>query len=232
MINEVRNTVLSILSKDNRGYITPFEFNLFAKQAQREIFENYMQQYSNAYLKRIGRAYGEGYTDVPKRIAEGMDIFYTTVSLTYSGNHFTTPANMYLLDKLVYLNTVEVEKVSHKKILNLLNSNLTAPTVSYPSYTYDEIGLIVYPNIITTDISASYLRFPADPKWTYVAMGPGDSDPLFNPSAPDYQDFEVSGDEFTMLVVKILGYCGVSIREQDIVQIAKTQEIQDTQQKQ
>jgi len=230
MINEVRNTVLSILSKDNRGYITPFEFNLFAKQAQREIFENYMQQYSNAYLKRIGRAYGEGYTDVPKRIAEGMDIFYTSSNLTYSGTHFNTPANMYLLDKLVY-NSLEVEKVSHKKILNLLSSNLTAPTTSYPVYTYDENGLIVYPNP-TTAVSAYYLRFPLDPKWTYVAMGAGDSDPLFNPSAPDYQDFEVSGDEFTMLVVKILGYCGVSIREQDIVQIAKTQEIQDTQQKQ
>jgi len=230
MINEVRNTVLSILSKDNRGYITPFEFNLFAKQAQREIFENYMQQYSNAYLKRIGRAYGEGYTDVPKRIAEGMDIFYTSSNLTYSGTHFNTPANMYLLDKLVY-NSLEVEKVSHKKILNLLSSNLTAPTTSYPVYTYDENGLIVYPNP-TTAVSAYYLRFPLDPKWTYVAMGAGDSDPLFNPSATDYQDFEVSGDEFTMLVVKILGYCGVSIREQDIVQIAKTQEIQDTQQKQ
>jgi hypothetical protein len=27
MINEVRNTVLSIISKDNRGYITPFEIH-------------------------------------------------------------------------------------------------------------------------------------------------------------------------------------------------------------
>jgi hypothetical protein len=230
MINEVRNTVLSILSKDNRGYITPFEFNLFAKHAQREIFENYMQQYSNAYLKRIGRAYGEGYTDVPKRIEEGMDIFYTSSNLTYSGTHFNTPADMYLLDKLVY-NSLEVEKVSHKKILNLLSSNLTAPTTSYPVYTYDEAGLIVYPTP-TSAVSASYLRFPLDPKWTYVAMGAGDSDPLFNPSAPDYQDFEVSGDEFTILVVKILGYCGLSIREADVVQVAKTQEMQDTQQKQ
>jgi hypothetical protein len=232
MINEVRNTVLSILSKDNRGYITPFEFNLFAKHAQREIFENYMQQYSNAYLKRIGRAYGEGYTDVPKRIAEGMDIFYTSSNLTYSGTHFNTPADMYLLDKLVYNSSLEVEKVSHKKILNLLSSNLTAPTTSYPVYTYDETGLIVYPSSITSAVSASYLRFPLDPKWTYVAMGAGDSDPLFNPSASDYQDFEVSEDEFTILVVKILGYCGVSIREPEVVQIAKAEEIQDTQQKQ
>ena len=45
MINDVRNTVLSIISKENRGYITPLEFNLFAKQAQLEIFGQYMFNY-------------------------------------------------------------------------------------------------------------------------------------------------------------------------------------------
>jgi len=232
MINEVRNTVLSILSKDNRGYITPFEFNLFAKQAQREIFENYMEEYSRAYVKRIARMHGEGYTDIPKRISESLDIFHTDATLVYSGDHFITPANMYLLDRLTYNNTLEIEKVTHGKILNLLSSNLTAPTVSYPVYTYDEVGVLVYPNSITSNVSASYLRFPADPKWTYVAMGPGDSDPLFNPSAADYQDFEIGSDDFTLLVVKILGYCGVSIREAEVVQVAKAQEMQDSQQKQ
>ena len=39
MINTVRNTGMAILHKDNNGYITPEEFNLFAKQAQLEIFE-------------------------------------------------------------------------------------------------------------------------------------------------------------------------------------------------
>ena len=48
----------------------------------------------------------------------------------------------------------------------------------------------------------------------------------------DYQDFELPMDEFPLLVVKILAYCGISIREQDIVQIAKAQEIQDIQQNQ
>ena len=42
MINNVKNTVSSILSKDNRGYITPEEFNQFAKQAQLDIFREYL----------------------------------------------------------------------------------------------------------------------------------------------------------------------------------------------
>ena len=34
MINQIRNTVLSIISKDNRGYITPEEFNQFVEQCK------------------------------------------------------------------------------------------------------------------------------------------------------------------------------------------------------
>lgn len=232
MINEVRNTVLSILSKDNRGYITPFEFNLYAKQAQLEIFTNYMEQYSDAVLKSIARGYGEGYSAVPKNISESLDIFYTSANLTGSLNVFTVPSDYYFLEKIVYNTTKEIEKVSHRKILNLLNSNLTAPTEFYPVYTFSGSDITVFPNTIISSVSAHYLRMPLDPKWTYVAMGPGDSDPLFNQSAVDYQDFELPMDEFPLLVVKILAYCGISIREQDIVQIAKAQEIQDIQQNQ
>ena len=36
MINSVRNTVLAIINKNNYGYISPSDFNLFAKQAQLE----------------------------------------------------------------------------------------------------------------------------------------------------------------------------------------------------
>jgi len=219
MINEVRNTVLSILSKDNRGYITPFEFNLYAKQAQLEIFTNYMEQYSDAFLKSIARGYGEGYSDVPKNVAESLDIFYTSANLSGTLNVFTAPSDYYFLEKIVYNNT-EVEKVSHRKILNLLSSNLTSPSVSYPVYTFSGSDITVY------------LRLPLDPKWTYVAMAAGDSDPLFNPSAGDYQDFELPMEEFPLLVVKILAYCGVTIRETEVVQIAKAQEMQDIQQNQ
>ena len=76
MINEVRNTVLSILAKDNRGYVTPLEFNLYAKQAQLDIFERYIYLYSNAIIKQNQRMHGEGYSDVPKKLSEVLDTFY------------------------------------------------------------------------------------------------------------------------------------------------------------
>ena len=43
-INNVSQTVLVIINKDNRGYITPEEFNRLAALAQNEIFESYFNK--------------------------------------------------------------------------------------------------------------------------------------------------------------------------------------------
>jgi hypothetical protein len=239
MINDVRNTVLSIISKDNRGFITPFEFNLFAKQAQLEIFGQYVYNYSNAINKQNARMHGEGYTDIPKNMAEVIDTFSVFTSATYNTgtskfnfpvDPLTNVENYFFLDKLVYNNSTEIEKVSHRKILNLVNANLTAPTTSYPVYTMDETGLLVYPTTINSNVTIQYLRYPKDPNWTYSTTPLGD--PLFNPGAPTYQDFELPLDDFANLVIKILEYSGISIREQDVVSAAKAEEVQDIQQKQ
>jgi len=40
-VNTVYQTVLQILNKEQRGYITPAEFNNLAQQVQLEIFESY-----------------------------------------------------------------------------------------------------------------------------------------------------------------------------------------------
>jgi hypothetical protein len=40
-IDTVYQRVLAFANKEQRGYITPQEFNLFANQAQMEIFEQY-----------------------------------------------------------------------------------------------------------------------------------------------------------------------------------------------
>ena len=42
-VNTVYQTVLSILNKEQRGYLTPDEFNKTATQVQLEIFENYFE---------------------------------------------------------------------------------------------------------------------------------------------------------------------------------------------
>lgn len=240
MINTVRNTVLSIISKDNRGYITPEEFNLFARQAQLEIFEDYFYQYSNNVNKRNARLHNSGYSDIPERLEQVIDTFTVDDVLTYNGITYkfyapgTNPAQpeeplWYKINRLTYNNSKEIEKIGHGKILNLLSSKLTAPTVTYPVYTIDEAGITVYPGTITSNVTINYVRYPNDPKWTYISLSGGE--PVFNASATDYQDFELPISDAPMLVVKILQYAGVSIRENDVVQIMDNEEITEAQKK-
>jgi hypothetical protein len=241
MIDSVRNTVLSIISKDNRGYVTPMEFNLFAKQAQMEIFDALMNRYSMAVNAQNARSYNAGYTDIPKKITEALDVFstYGVLSFNNISQRFNVPANCYYLDKVLYNNTTEIEKVSHSKIHNVLASNIAAPSVSYPVYTMDgnnasPTRIQLYPTTLNSAsqagfITAQYIRYPEDPNWTYTSLSGGEA--VFNPSLPAYQDFELPVSYEADLVLKILQYAGVSIREAEVVQAAKTEELQNIQEK-
>ena len=51
-IDDVYQKVLAFTNKEQRGYITPQEFNLFANQAQLEIFEQYFYDL-NQFLNGI-----------------------------------------------------------------------------------------------------------------------------------------------------------------------------------
>jgi hypothetical protein len=229
MINSVRNTVLDIINKDNNGYVTPDEFNNYAIQAQRDIFEEYFTSYAMAVQKTNARIYGSEYADIKKRIEGVIDIFnvpaeplvYDPLTLT-----FPKPADLFKMERLTYNGNVEIEKVTHGKILYLLGSPLTSPSVLYPSYTLSANNLTVYPSTITTLVTANYLRYPVDPKWTYIMVNDA---PFFDSNANDYQDFELPKSDEMNLITRILQLAGVSIRENEVVQMAKSEEIQDKQ---
>ena len=233
MINSVRNTVLSIISKDNRGYITPMEFNLYAKQAQLEIFERLFYVYSVGINKQNNRQHNAGYADIPKQVEEAIDIFSTYGILTYNNItlKYEIPADCYYLDKVLYDNINEIEKISHSKINNVLLSGFTQPSTTYPIYTNSSNEIQVYPDVIsgTGIVTAQYIRYPLDPKWTWQSFTNGV--PFFNPSAVDYQDFELPLNYETDLVLKILGYAGISIGEAEVVQAAATNEMLNSQEK-
>jgi hypothetical protein len=103
LINTVRATVLSIANKNNFGYITPNDFNLYAKQAQLDIFEDYFYQYNSQIVKQNARVSGEGYADLVKGIVEVIDSFSSTKGLINTGiNLFNLPEDYYLIDKINY----------------------------------------------------------------------------------------------------------------------------------
>ena len=79
MINEVRNTVLAIANKNNYGYISPQDFNLYCEQAQLDIFENYFYQYNSWLIKENQRISGTGYANIVKGLEEVIDSFSAQV---------------------------------------------------------------------------------------------------------------------------------------------------------
>ena len=55
-VDTVYQRVLAILNKEQRGYLTPQEFNLFANQAQRDILEQYFYDI-NQFTKMLPHRY-------------------------------------------------------------------------------------------------------------------------------------------------------------------------------
>lgn len=246
MINSVRNTVLSVLNKNNYGYLSPSDFNLFAKQAQLEIFEEYFSQYNKILNDENARKSGTGYADVRKTLEEAIETFSVTSNLTQvatSANRYflpsltTTGFDYFMITKILCYKQAgvtslflgEAEKVSHSKITMLINSNLTAPSEKYPAYSQEDGIITVYPTTISqpNSIKANYFRYPKDPKWTFISLSNGE--PVFNQSQSDYQDFEIPLEDEYKLVAKILQYAGLSIREIPVLQFGGIEEQKQSQ---
>ena len=133
------------------------------------------------------------------------------------------PKEFYRLGDLFYttgaIPTQELERVGRSDLYHLLSSNLTAPTTTYPIYTYSDNKVTVYPISITNGINVSYIRKPLPPIWNFT-LG-ANNQYLFNSSSSF--NFELHPAEQTELILKILLYAGVVIKSPEIVQVASQQ---------
>jgi len=188
MINEVRTSVLAVVNKNNYGYITPSDFNLYAYQAQMDLFTQYFEMYNTIVVAENARKSGTDYANLKQIAEEVIDSFRVDNTPAISNNFFPVPEDCYYLTN-VYYSGRDVEKVSQARINMLLSSSLTTPSTLFPAY-------VMTGNVIAaTDTLA---------------------DPIYNPSAADHQDFELPDSDMPNLVAKILQYAGVSVREENV----------------
>jgi len=127
MINSVRNTVLSVVNKNNYGYISPSDFNLYALQAQLEIFEEYFDEYNTLVNKENARVSGTGYADLKKSVEEMIDIFSVTKYFSHSAANtyslpslITTGDDYFTINKLLCYPVILAEGQNTSFILNSL----------------------------------------------------------------------------------------------------------------
>lgn len=216
MINHVRNTVLTILNKENRGFITPSQFDSYAKHAQQLLFNQYISEYSRMLGSKNSRRVSSEFMDREKQIRKNIENFSKTQIVSKVVNSYDKPIDMLHLLSATY-GTQEIEQLPVEKKRYLLNSNLTAPTSTYPVYVDQGGSLSIFPSNLENDVTFTYIRTLKDPKWTYTTVG---QNPVYNPTASDHQDFELSDDESVNLIVEILKLTGLTIREAEVTQAA------------
>jgi len=236
-INQVRNVTLFLLNKANRGYIGVDEFNSFCQLAQMSIFEDLFTQYNNFINKENRRLTGTEYANLPKNLREQIDVFaeystqsnFTYDSLTNLWEY--TGTDLYRAENLSLVNSeakkVDIDEVQKRELNIMMNSPLTTPSVTFPVYTRIGASFRIVPIIESPSYAEMfYIRTPRSPRWTYTLIS---GNPIYNASASDLQDVELHISLFDAFVVKVLSYCGLSIREAEVSQVANSAEVQEYQ---
>ena len=223
-IDTVYQRVLALANKEQRGYITPQEFNLFANQAQMAIFEQYFYD-----IKQFGLQHGNDteYSDMLDLLNKKLAPFQRTNTIT---GGVGLPANMYRLGTVIYdepglLNLpVEVEEVKENELLYMNLSPIAKPTAKRPVYTRTGVGTIqVHPTTIVDNLTCTYVtaplrRFGTDAKWGYAVVN---GQALYNVN--EATNFMLHQSEESSLVVNILELAGITLNKPGLVQIAQNE---------
>ena len=167
-INKVYKTVLSILNKEQRGYLNPDEYNNIAKQVQLEMLEKLFYDYNKFLnIEKVGRV-NESFADIPQKIQEQLDEFYTSSNINLSSGVGVLPTDLYrVIDLTIDNQTVEVQKIDKNRLPYLKSSPLTTPSASFPIYIQRETDFVVDPTTVSS-VFMQYIQTPPDPRWGYT----------------------------------------------------------------
>jgi hypothetical protein len=203
-IDAVYQKVLTFANKEQRGYITPQQFNLFADMAQKEIFEQYFYD-----LNQVARVPGrsEEYSDITHNLNEKIAIFEVTGT------------GLLLADDLYRLGTVmdggrEVEEVQQNEILYMNQSPLTAPSQVRKVYVRDGDKTIAVTPTSNT-VTYTYVRVPTRPSWAYVVVN---ERAMYDSS--NTTDFQLHQADEAELVYRVLAFAGIAMKKPNLAQAA------------
>ena len=204
-VDKVYQQVLALANKEQRGYITPQEFNLLADRAQMDIFEQYFYDENQAdrNLKNSTQ-----FSNVDEMLDEKISIFKQVGTITVVAGVGTLPAGLYRLGIVYRTNSeIEFEQLTEEEMLYIRKSPLTKPTSQFPAYYRGTAATIkIFPNIGA--VSCNYIRRPAVAKWGYVVVN---EKALYN--AGTSTNFELHKSDESELVYKILSLAGITIHK-------------------
>jgi len=224
-VNDVYRVVLTITNKEQRGYLTPDQFNRIARQAQLDIYEKTFYDYNRAIRKQAVGDFRE-YSDIASNIKDKIDIFARETTLTPDSvtGVASLPSSVYrLIGVFSDDRAKEFEEVRKEEIPYLISSKLNQPTSTYPVYYSESNAVKVLPKTYGDSIVVDYVTLPSDPIWGYTGGGTG----AYVYNSGTSTDFEIHESDETDLVTKILAYTGIIIKDPTVIQSAAQKEVND-----
>ena len=238
-VNTVYTTVLYILNKEQRGYVTPSEFNSIADLVQKEIFNSYFPNGNQQNRKNQNNSENDTeFFNMSKDVEYKLFPFKKDITFTYdvTNNSFynATSSSIYKIGEVVvtYDGQPKYESIAQlsdkRDFEKITRSKLTTPTKQYPLFittnatptsSTNRLALKVSPWTSSTsgNVVASCLLNPTSPNWNFTVGSVGQ----YIYSANNSVDFQLDISEQTNLIINILKYFGVIINDPTIIQVAE-----------
>ena len=225
-VNTVYTTVLSILNKEQRGYLTPDEFNKIGTQVQLEIFEKFFEDY-NQYI-RMPKTDVE-FASRMDRIEQEFQVFEKISNGTYNSEQYAAPTDLHRFGSAFWTvgtTRPEIGVVSERDYQQQILSPILQPSNDFPIATYKDNKLRVYPEATAPavkDVVFNYIKKPAGVAWGFTTNAVG----AYIYNAGTSVDFQISSMQQTEVILEILKYAGIIIRDPQVIQAAQQELMQE-----
>ncbi len=144
-VNTVYQTVLYILNKEQRGYVTPSEFGSIADLVQKEIFQSYFPDGNQVNRQNQNNTQNDTeFFNMYKDMAYKLYPFEKEITFTYNSNnncfYNNTGSVVYKIGEVITTYDGQpqydsiTQLVSKKDFDKITRSKLTAPTKQYPLF--------------------------------------------------------------------------------------------------
>jgi hypothetical protein len=223
MINELYEQLKLAFNKEERGKVTPNEFNIALPLILNEIYNDSFIKYRSLINKRNKYLLGAGNSDDTLSFKQIIEYYLVANhNLTITSGKGQIPKDLFYIDSVVNDKRIEYNKLSLDKF-NLMISSSNKPSGCYPSYTMYGDAIEIFP---VGTVKLNYFRKIKKPKWTYVLINEKES---FNPDANDFQDIDMHSSKHNEIFNQLLIYFGISRKDNQIQQAGALLISEDTQ---
>ena len=221
-INDVYNLTLLIVNK-NSGVWSIDRFNTAVQLA---VIQWFNACYGQPVLQRNGQAVNDLNYQSDEKVSNNLRPFITPfVMQVNSQGQGVRPSDFVQTSSVRYVygqRQVEVKFVRDNNLAERLDSDLLAPSKSYPIYCIYNSFIQFYPKDLIR-VNFTYLRLPSQPNWAYTLVN---NRPVYDPTTS--VDVEFPEENIGEIVSRVVSLFGIDMREKDVISFANQQQAQGT----